>query len=261
MRFKKIVRLFQKRNVCVTGLRGDGKDLLFGNVIHRRKKIYISNLDYGGDYRIPLRIKDLDIKNNYNNFITSKVNRYEYPYPKKADIYISDVGVYLPSQYCNQLNRDYEGLISFQALSRQIGECNVHINVQNLNRAWDKLREQSDIYIRCRKCFYFLGFVLQFITIYDKYESCLSRLNPCRVHIPLFGDKNAKMQAKLYLDNFYNQHGKVKNHILFYKNKSKHNTLYFGHLLDEVEFDNLLTENATLKSKLKEELENVKKTS
>lgn len=231
MRFKKIVNMFKRRNVCVTGLRGTGKDLIMGNVIARRNKPYVSNLDYSKNELFEeLKLKDLDVPNKYSNFINNDINEYHYPYTEKADIYISDCGVYLPSQYCNQLNRDYEGIITYQALSRQISKNNVHINAQNLNRVWDKLREQSDYYIRCRQCIYIFGLVIQFITIYDKYESCLNRINPCRVRVPMF-NKEAKIQAKLYLDNFYNQHGSVRNHILIYFNKSKHDTHYFGKVL------------------------------
>lgn len=229
MRFKNIIKLFKQGNVCVTGLRGTGKDLIMGNVIARRKDSYISNLYYGGEH-FPLSLSALDIKNNYNNFITNNINTYVYPYEKKKDIYISDCGVYFPSQYCNKLNNSYEGLIGFQALSRQIGQCNVHINAQNLNRVWDKIREQSDIYIRCVKCFYIFGFVIQKIIIYDKYQSCLDRINPCRIKRVLFNAER-RLQTNLYLDNFYNQHGVVKSKILFYRNKSLHNTLYFGDLL------------------------------
>ena len=164
--------------------------------------------------------------------LKDRIKQYNYPYPKECDIYISDCGIYLPSQYCNQLNRDYEGLISFQALSRQIARCNLHINAQNLNRVWDKLREQSDVYIRCVKCYYIFGFVLQKVVIYDKYESCLNRVNPCRIRKPLFASKKVKQDVELYLDNFYNIHGNVRSHLLFYKNKSKHNTYLFGDILE-----------------------------
>ena len=230
MRFKRIIKYFMQGNVCVTGLRGTGKDLLMGNVIARRKKNYISNLNYGGDFT-PLILSELDIKNKYSNFINNQINPYFYPYLLGSDIYISDCGVYLPSQYNNLLNRDFEGLISFQALSRQIAQCNVHINAQNLNRVWDKLREQSDIYIRCVRCIYILGFVIQSVVIYDKYESCINRVEPCRIHVPLFANKLVKQNARLHIDSFHNSHGSVKRALLIYKNKSKHDTLYFGHIL------------------------------
>ena len=42
MLFSSVIRLFKRGNVCVTGLRGTGKDLLMSNVVVRRKKPYIS---------------------------------------------------------------------------------------------------------------------------------------------------------------------------------------------------------------------------
>mgnify|MGYP003292517534 CR=1 FL=1 len=133
------------------------------------------------------------------------------------------------------LNRDFEGLTSFQALSRQIGQCNFHINVQNLNRLWDKVREQSDTYIRCNKCIVLFGkWVIQVITIYDKYQSCLDRIAPCRVHLPLMASREDKDKVRMYLDDWKNKNGSVQRRLLIYKNKSSHNTLYFGDLLSGV---------------------------
>lgn len=232
---RKIIKLFKKGNVCVTGLRGSGKDVLFGNVIARRKKPYISNLKYvDNELYQPLDFHKLDCgKNTYINFIDNDLNYYEFPYINGSDVYISDVGVYLPSQYCNHLNNRYPFLPIYQALSRQVSHNNVHINVQNLNRAWDKLREQSDIYIRCNWCIVFLGFVLQKVTIYEKYQSCVDRVPRCRIAVPIFGDKNAKMNARLYVDKYNCNYGEIRCRLLFYRNKSQHDTYYFEKLLKE----------------------------
>lgn len=230
MRFKRIINLFESGNVFVTGLRGTGKDVLFGNVITRRNRAYVSNMDYGGQF-VKLKFKDICLSDNtYREFISGNLNHYEFPYPRGSDIYISDAGVYLPSQFCNELNKQYQGLVAYLSLSRQISHNNNHYNVQHLGRLYDKAREQGDIYIRCRKCFVIFGFVLQLITIYDKYQSCLDRVKPCRIRVPMF-NKNAQIQARIYRDNFFNQHGEVHNHILIYKNKSKHDTYLFEKLL------------------------------
>ena len=153
MRFKKVLKLFEKGNVCVSGLRGTGKDVLFGNVIgRRRKEAYISNLDYGGN-RFPFELKKLDLAGNtYKNFIAGNVKNYVFPYPLGTDVYISDAGVYFPAQHFVELNRSYDSFVAYQALSRQVSHNNVHFNAQNLNRVWDKIREQSDIYINCQWC-------------------------------------------------------------------------------------------------------------
>lgn len=241
MRFKKVIKLFKSGNVSVCGLRGRGKDLLISNVIVRRDKPYISNIDYGGQY-IPLDLTKLDVKNNYNNLINNKMNyfNYEENYPLNTDIYISDLGVYLPSQFCNKLNNTYDYLPTFMALSRQLGYgTNIHYNGQNLNRVWDKIREMSDIYIQCDKVIYIPlkklkifkhDFVIQKITLYDKYESAVARVKPCRVSSRMFDKNISKVQIKMYLDNFYNSHGMVKSKILLYRNKSNYNTYYFDAL-------------------------------
>ena len=233
MFFFQLKRLFEQGNVCVVGLRGTGKDVLFGNVIARRKQTYVSNLDYNCDDSqfLQLDFSKLDMGcNSYLNFIRGDVNFYEFPYPLGSDVYISDVGVYLPAQYCNELNRLFPYLPTYFALSRQVSHNNVHFNVQNLNRAWDKIREQSNVYIHCRKCIIFCGFVFHWIRYYDKFQSCVDRVQPCRVRTPLF-NKEARIQAQIYRDNFFNLHGTVRNRFLIYRHRSGHDTYYFEKLL------------------------------
>lgn len=225
-------RLFEHGNVCVTGLRGTGKDLIFGNVINVRKQAYVSNLDYGGK-RYEFKYADFMIGNNTYDTMLNQPLYYEYPFELGSDLYLSDVGVYFPSQYCNELNKRYQSFPYYMALSRQVSHNNVHINVQNLNRAWDKIREQSDIYIRCVKSYYVFGLVLQKIVVYDKYESCLNRVDPCRIKIPLLGDKDRILNAQIAVDKFANQYGSVKSYWLVYINRSKHDTYYFEKLLKE----------------------------
>ena len=236
MFFSSIIRLFKKGNVCVTGLRGKGKDLLMGNVIARRNEEYVSNLDYGGSFNELDVSKLLVSGNTYNNLLDGRIRYYEYPYPSGSDVYVSDAGIYFPSQYCNELNKKYGSFATYMALSRQLSHNNVHVNAQNLNRVWDKIREQSDTYITCRRCWYICGLVIQWITIYDKMQSCIDRVKPCRITVPLF-NKEAKMSAKIYRDNFFNQHGTVENRILIYFNKSSHNTYYFEDLFKEGDFN------------------------
>lgn len=233
MFFRGIVKLFESGNVCVTGLRGTGKDVLFGSVIGRRRADYVSNLDYtnGKGYN------ELDFdkinagRNTWENLLKGDPYYYEYPYPMGSDIYLSDAGIYLPAQYCSELNKRYPYLPTYMALSRQVSHNNFHFNSQNLNRVWDKIREQSDIYIRCKRCVVLFGlFVIQYVVLYDKYDSCVARVEPCRVRVPILAMPARRQQAEMYVDNFRNQHGKVEGHWLFYINRSKHDTYYFEKL-------------------------------
>lgn len=224
---RSIIKLFENGNVCVTGLRGKGKDMLMSNVVVRRGIPYVANIDYTDDF-IPFELNNFDCgKNDYRNFISGNIKPYAFPYEDGTDLYLSDVGVYFPAQYCNELNRDYKYFPTFMALSRQIGECNVHINVQNLNRAWDKIREQSDTYIRCCGCIVFLGYVFQIVTLYDLYDSCVQRVKPFRITAPLFASREMRLQVDMERERYEQKFGKVQSKLLIYKNKSTYNTREF----------------------------------
>ena len=197
MQIKKIIKMFEKGSVMVCGMKGRGKDLLMGNIIARRKLPYVSNVNYGGQH-FPFEYSKIDLKCNYNQLIKGDVPFYEFPYPKETDIYLSDCGVYFPSQYCNELNRDYKSLPIFIALSRHLsgGGCRVHSNAQYCGRVWDKLREQQDFWIYANWCKVLFGkIVIQKVTIYDKYESALSHIKPNRIHLSIF-DINREVRLK-----------------------------------------------------------------
>lgn len=232
MLFRSVIALYRRGNVSCTGLRGTGKDMLTANVVVRRKKPYISNIDYGGQF-YSLDFEKIDCgKNTWREFVSGDVRYYDFPYPMGADIYLSDAGIYLPSQYCNELNKAFPHLAVYQALSRQVSGNNFHFNTQNLNRCWDKIREQSDIYIRCRRCICLFGkFVIQWVTLYDKFQSCQDRVKPSAVRPPLFAKKEVRQQYRIYADTFQNQYGIVRNRLLIYWNRSKYDTNHFRKLL------------------------------
>lgn len=240
MRLKKIIRrYFDKGNVCVFGLRGTGKDLLFANVVCKRKKPYISNFDYKTkSFYQTLDFDKLNCgENTYKNMINNDINYYDFTdyYINGSDIFLSDAGIYFPSQYNGELNSKYKYLPTYFALSRQLSENNFHFNAQNLNRVWDKIREQSDIYIMCRRTIYIpipftkCGIVLLLWRYYDKYQSAVDRVRPCRVRVPLF-NKKVKQDSKIYLDRFFNDHGTIKNHFTIFINKSRYDTYHFKKL-------------------------------
>lgn len=227
-------QLFARGSVNVSGMRGRGKDLLMSNVACR-SRCYYGNIDYGGNYH-PLTFSDIDIRNDYDNLVSGIITPYVYPYEEGADIYISDIGIYFPAQYCNELNRKYPRLPYFLALSRQLGNCNVHLNVQNLNRAWDKFREQSDIYLLCRgvcKPLLKIGLVVQKVTVYDKYQSCVDRVMPFQLPKPsIFAKKEVKLSYEIEKQKYYQTYGDVRNVYLVYINKSKYDDRHFKTLLE-----------------------------
>lgn len=265
MNIRKLKRkYFDKANCCVVGLKGTGKDMLFANVTARGNNAYVSNTNYHNKNEfIPLEFNKLDVGNTYVNFIEGIIKPYKYPYADGTHVYIADCGIYLPSQYCNELNKQYKYFPTFFALSRHLGACNVHFNVQNLNRVWDKLREQSDIYIKCEGCKVLFGkIVIQTITIYDKYQSCVDRVKPFKpMPIPLTAKaenkaryKTANVEAKRRYDEVY---GSVKRRLLIYVNKSKYDTRVFKTILENGGYkvvDEVSTKNKSIFYKIKTSL-------
>lgn len=246
MNLKRLSKIsFEKGNTSVCGLRGCGKDMLMANIIARRNKPYISNMNYKADLTpktrgsvyIPLDFKKLDVENNYKTLISGNIVPYDYPYPEKCDIYISDCGIYFPCQYNGELNKEFKNIPVFMALSRQLGNVNIHTNSQNLNRVWDKIREQSDIYIECNWCrVLFSNIVIQKITVYSKMQSCLDSVEPYEhIKVPLFASKemraNLKMKDEEMLRKFREDKGKVKSYILIYRNITNYDTRLFKSIL------------------------------
>jgi len=228
---RKIIKLFEEGNVSVCGLRGKGKDMLFANVVMRRKRPYISNTDYGGQF-IKFDPDMLNFRNTWRNFMTGRLNRYVYPYEDDIDIYVADLGVYMPSQYQGELCKEYSHIPIAMALTRQVCGCNFHYNVQNLNRAWDKVREQSDTYIRCVGCKVLFGkLVLQKVIIYEKYESAVNRVPPFRLRRPLINPSRLQVW-EVQKQNYDIAHGSVKPRLLIYINRSKYNTRIFKEMLE-----------------------------
>lgn len=231
MLFRSIIKLFENGNVSIDGLRGRGKDMLMANVVARRKLPYVSPTDYGGQW-IPFDPKEFQVSGNtYLNFLSGKVKHYVYPYPDKTDLYLPDAGVYFPAQYCDKINRDFGGFATFAALSRHLGECNVHTNCQTLKRVWDKFREQSDTYIKCLKCKVTKhGWVCMWIRIYDQYQACVDNVPLFPLRKPFF-NFNRRLQWELSHANYVIAHGQISERFLLFRNKSNYDTRFFREML------------------------------
>lgn len=237
MTINQLAKLYENNSVSICGKKGRGKDMLTANVIARRKpRYYISNVDYRVKGKTFIRFdpKLLQCGNDYRNFLQKRITRYVYPYPDNVDIYISDTGVYFPAQYCNQLNNEFRDIPTFCALSRHLGDCYLHTNAQALNRVWDKIREQSDTYIECLSCKVIGKIVIQRIRIYERYESALASIPPCRLSLPL--TKEERLNVKIERERYRIQYGEIKEKLLIYVNKSNYDTRIFKTLL-EVEDD------------------------
>lgn len=225
---KRIKDAFKTGSVCVYGPKGYGKDVLFSTMISSRKEPYFANLDYGYDYN-HIEIKELELENNnYNSFIKGEINICKKNDKLEGhDIYISDAGVYLPSQADSLLHKTYPSLPITYALSRHLWDNGIHANAQRLERIWKALREQADYYVRLRKRRLKLPFfIVIFTTEYDKYDSALQNLNPMKN--TLF-NKYSKAEMELYKA----KHGFIKNGLIIvrkstlkYDSRAFHKIIY-----------------------------------
>lgn len=222
---KFVLKEFENASVVVAGKKGSGKDLLFQFVIKKRKKAY-ANMPYGDNVEVR-DISTLSVApNTYDSFINGKVMKVENQFPDSVDYFLSDGGIYLPSQYHGLLDKKYPSLPIFYALSRQLNDMRIHVNTQNFNRLWDKLREQADSYFKCLYAHVlFKRLVIQRVRFYSKYESAVNNVLPFPKH-----GRGEEIQAQ-YL-TYCAQNGIIKDMYIIYLLPKKHyDTRYFQKVL------------------------------
>lgn len=224
-----IKHAFSDNNVIVYGRKGRGKDLIFQEAIHLRKKQeYYSNVDYGHKYN-HCSAKDLDLSpNDYVKFINNEVeilDKEKYPFEKK-DFYFSDAGIIFPSQYDTLLHKQFKTFPVAYALSRHLWNNNIHVNTQSLDRVWKALREQADYYIKCRKTIKLPFHLIVLYTSYEKYSAAQQELLPMPHHML---DKTNRMAY----EQFNATNGKIKNRFIIiskinvhYDSRAYHKTIF-----------------------------------
>lgn len=216
-----ILKNFKTCNVIVYGKKGTGKDLVFQKVINKRKDKYYSNISYGGKYK-HVSLKDVAIpKNTYINFINDKVEKCDRFFTEKKDIYISDIGIFLPSQMDSTLHKTFPSMPIFYALSRHLYNNNIHCNVQNIERGWKALREQADFFINTRYTIKLPFFLITKVVTYEKYQSAIQYLQPLNSRI-------LNKYSKAKVDEYNAINGNIKiGYIIQRKSKLKYNTRAF----------------------------------
>ncbi len=212
---REVVQAFERNNVIVFGKKGCGKDLLFSEVIRKRKAPYVSNCDYGGPGYMPFKPSQISLApNDFRSFIDDKITTIKKDDSLEGvDFYLSDGGIYFPSQYDGVLDRKYPSLPIFYALSRHLYASNFHINTQALGRVWLKIREQADTYIKACRVLKLPFFLIVKVRIYDKYESALNDVRPLKVAKL---NKYAKSEANV----FKASQGYIKEGFLIIRKKS-----------------------------------------
>lgn len=221
-----VLNNFKTCNVIVAGKKGRGKDLLFQYVINHRKDYYYSNISYGGKNKI-VQLKDVSCEpNTYFKLINNQVEKTPHRFKDGKDIYISDIGNFLPSYMDSTLYKQFPSMPLLYSLSRHLYNNNIHCNTQNIERGWKALREQADFYIQVKYTYKIFGliFITKMIT-YDRYESAKQNLLPLKVR--LF-NKQSKAQFDLYRAT----NGNIRSGVIIqFKHQLKYNTRAFEKIL------------------------------
>lgn len=227
-----ILTIFRSGNTLVAGHKGTGKDLLFNMVICKREKageIHAANIKYTDKTRVA-HPKEYCIEDiSYEDFITGNYPIISKHFTAKEDYYISEAGLCLPSWQHSKLekHRYIKQLPITMALSRQLGEFNIHANAQAFNRIWDKLREQADYYIWTERCKVKFGIVVQQLIIYSRAESALQHIQPYETRRNLLGLKNKEDLIRAVQHNARYGYIERLNIIYKYPKNSKYNTRDF----------------------------------
>lgn len=254
---KRIKQAFIDGSVMVSGRKRFGKDVLFQTMINARHEPYFANISYGGEYT-HIDMKELLLgENTYNNFIKGEVSICDKNELLEGhDVYISDGGVYLPSQADSLLHKLYPSLPITYALSGHLFANGIHVNTQRLDRVWKALREQADYFVLMRKrCLKLPFFIVLFTTEYTKYDSALQELSPMKS--TLF-NKYSKAEKDLYKA----QHGFIKDGLIIVRKRSLHyDTRAFHKVIYGEEAPRKDTIWQKLKKKLKQFLKKICKSS
>lgn len=216
--------IYERGNVIQFGKKGTGKDLCFNAVINYRNKLCYSNIQYNKELVQIRSIKEFSVEpNTFINMLEQDIKIIPKHIRERTDMYISDGGIYLPSQYSQQLIKLYPSLPIFYAVSRHLGNMNIHINTQYLGRVWDKLREQADGYFKsCRTYKTIFGNLITEVIYYDTYKSAMAELLP---YEKSFFESN---EEKASLKEFEAKNGIIKRLYIKQKIKNiKYDTRYF----------------------------------
>ncbi len=217
-----LTRQFTYQNVIVFGKKRTGKDLIFQYVINKINKPHYANQSYGKK-TIVESISSLSVApNTFEDCIDNKFIVVKPLLKAGYNFYVSDGGIFLPSQYNTILNKKYPSFPIYYALSGQIRHMNIHVNVQNILRLWDKIREQADYYVRAVKTVNLPFYLAVKVICYEEYEDAINNLKTLKVGF--FGNKFEKALKRV--EN--SARGDIRSFWIFVRKKSiKYDTHYF----------------------------------
>jgi len=189
-----ITSKFRFGNVILFGKKRKGKDLIFQKVIYsRRRSDYYANIPYGYKHN-EIALSEISLKpNTYHDLINGKIHKLIKDHKReKRDIYISDGGNYLPSQFNHLLNKAYPSMSLYYSLSGHLYDSNVHVNYNgSFSRLWDKLREQADDYFRALQTVKLFFALYVRVRHYEEMQSAQQNVLPFKMSLLNGGNTRA----------------------------------------------------------------------
>ena len=207
---------FKHCNVIVGGAKGRGKDVLFNYVIKKRKDFYYANIDYSIGNKIPREVISLSevsvYPNTYLNFVNESYTKIARRFFDGKDIYISDIGNFLPSYMDSTLYKLFPSMPIFYSLSRHLYGNNIHCNTQNIERGWKALREQAEFFVICKRTYRVFGLLITKCYSYDRYDSAVKKLLPLKKRM-------LNKFSKANYDMYTAQNGDIRKFYIFQRVK------------------------------------------
>lgn len=218
-----LLSTYKKDSLIIYGKKGKGKTLLFSEMSRMDKRTgYLSTTDFKHPNQTIITYNDVNLDpNTWDNVLNGVYHKVDKKPWEGKSVYLDDAGVFIPNFADSMLKKKYTSLpISF-AVWRHLYNAPIHINSQDVDRAWKMIREQADGFIRCRGCFRLFGLAFISCTYYDNIES--ARQNLCPMPSALFNKYN---KAEM---NLYNaQHGIIKDFLIFAPTwRNKYDSRYF----------------------------------
>lgn len=225
---KALIECFTSANCIVFGLKGAGKDLIFNKIINVRNENCYANIPYNKELCTVLDIQEFSVApNTFENILENDIKIVDKNNKENCDYYISDGGIFLPSQYSTTLIKKYPSLPIYYALNRHLTNSNIHINTQYLGRVWDKLREHAGYYIKAVHTTKIFGFLITDFIVYDNYTSASSQMRPYKITGLV-----THSESRANKEDFESKHGLVKEYKIIQRIKNVHyDSRYFHRLI------------------------------
>lgn len=204
-----LLRKISKDSLIIFGKKGKGKTLLFSEMTRMSKKGYLSTTDFRHKGQMLINYGDVNVSpNNWENVLNDDIKPIVQKDWEGKPIFLDDAGVYLPNFADGMLKKRYDSMPIAYAVWRHLYNAPIHINSQDVSRAWKMVREQADGFVKVRGCIRLFGLAWVRCTYYDRIASAEAQLSP--MHGRIFNKF-----SKAEVDNFVAMNGEIRNFVVF----------------------------------------------